>query len=397
MENTMIQEVKEVSETVEKTTKKGNVLLIGNSGVGKSTLINAVLGEDCAATGWGTSGTTKHIRPYEAENVPFRLIDTVGFELSYFKIHAAIREIQKWSEEGAKEGHEDNQINTIWFCVDGTSAKLFPKTIEHLTKAVKMWHSVPIVVVITKSYSKPDRVHNIEMVQHAFAQQKLSANLRKIIPVVASPYVIDEEAAVFAAPDGIEELIDTTIGLLPEGITAAADDISAFKLSRKRALAQSVVGVSTASGVVVGAIPIPFSDAVLLSGIEIAEANVIARIYGIHNDDKSKQFFNSIVEVGTVSLAAKTVISALKAIPGINVGAAVLNAVIAGSIVAALGEGMVYAFEQVYLGHKTVEDVDWVKKILEAKLAHSVVEKVKDVLDQISDTTDKKRNQQDNL
>lgn len=32
--------------------EKGNVLVIGNSGVGKSTLINSILGEDCAKIGW---------------------------------------------------------------------------------------------------------------------------------------------------------------------------------------------------------------------------------------------------------------------------------------------------------------------------------------------------------
>ena len=41
--------------------ERGNVLVIGNSGVGKSTLINAVLGKDRAETGWGLKGTTENL------------------------------------------------------------------------------------------------------------------------------------------------------------------------------------------------------------------------------------------------------------------------------------------------------------------------------------------------
>ena len=39
----------------------GNVLVIGNSGVGKSTLINAVLGIEKAKTGYGISETTNEL------------------------------------------------------------------------------------------------------------------------------------------------------------------------------------------------------------------------------------------------------------------------------------------------------------------------------------------------
>lgn len=65
--------------------RKGNVLVIGNSGVGKSTLINAVLGEEKATTGWGNSGTTDHLEIYENDEIPFRIIDSVGFEPSFLR------------------------------------------------------------------------------------------------------------------------------------------------------------------------------------------------------------------------------------------------------------------------------------------------------------------------
>lgn len=369
--------------------ERGNVLVIGNSGVGKSTLINAVLGENCAVTGYGTSGTTDKLTIYESKSIPFRIIDTIGFEPSFVKERKAISAVKKWSKESVKAGKEDTQINVIWFCVEGTSSKLFPKAIKDLSRATSMWPSVPVIVAITKSYSVPERAQNIEMVHNAFATQKrYSKNLKKVIPVVAQTYLLNDSA--YAAPEGITELIEATNRLLPEGIKAAESDIATFKLDRKRALAHSIVGVATTSAVVVGAVPIPFSDAMILGPVEMAEVNALARVYGINKDEEAKKFLNSIVEVGTVGVAAKAAISALKAIPGINIGAAVINAIIAGSIVAALGEGSIYAFEQVYLGRKTVDDIDWVKKIIESKLSTQFIEKVTEALKKITDKADTK-------
>lgn len=362
--------------------ERGNVLVIGNSGVGKSTLINAVLGEKKAKANWGGRGTTDKLEVYESEAIPFRLIDTVGFEPSFLRAHKAINLVKKWSKQSAKNGKVDNPISVIWFCVDGVAAKLFPETIEHLSKATAMWESVPVIVVITKSFSQPDRAKNIEMIQNAFAKQKRAKNLRKVIPVVAETYVLNETA--FAPPEGIAELIGATNELMPEGIKAGIRDINRFILNRKRGLAQGLIGAATAAAVTVGAVPIPLADATILTPLEVGEINALAGIYGIHKNEESNQFLNSIVEVGTVSVAAKTAISALKAIPGINVAASVLNAVIAGSIVAAIGEGSVYAFEKVYLGEKSLEDIDWVKKVMESKLTSQFLEKVQEAVGKIA-------------
>lgn len=362
--------------------ERGNVLVIGNCGVGKSTLINAVLGEDAAMTGWGTEGTTKELKTYESEKLPFRLIDTVGFEPSWLKGRRAVGAVQKWSKEAAKQGREDNRINLIWFCVEGTTSKLFPQTIRQVTKAISIWKSVPVIVVITKSYSVPDREKNVEMVREAFSAVKKN-NLKAIIPVVAATFVLNDTA--YAPPEGIEALICKTNELMPDGLHAAKADLAGYLLGRKRMLAQGVVSAATVAAATVGAVPVPFPDTLLLSPTEVAEINAIAHIYGVGKKDGYRKFLESIIDVGAVTSAAKLAINALKAIPGMNWGAGVINAVIAGSIVAALGEVSILAFEQIYLGNKTLDDLDWIKKLVEARLSKGFVEKVNQILEKLND------------
>lgn len=371
--------------------EKGNVLVIGNSGVGKSTLINSVLGKEAAKTDWGTHGTTTKLEIYESEGdqVPFRVIDTIGFEPNYLKERRAVGAVRKWSRDCARKGGENGRIDVIWFCVDGTRSKLFAEDIRRMTRAVSMWKSVPIIAVITKSYSVPDREKNIEMIRKAFeGQKKTRNNLREIIPVVAQIYTINDTA--YAPPDGIPQLIDATNALMPEGSRAAAHDLAQFILNRKRVLAQSIVGAATAGAVVVGAVPLPVPDGVILTPTEVMEVNSLAKVYGIEGKAGSKHFLNSIIEAGTVGMVAKSIINMLKAIPGVNIAASVLNAIIAGVIVAVIGEGSIYAFEQIYLGKKSVEDTDWVKKIIESRITETVIGKAKPILEKVSGSSDKK-------
>ena len=212
-------------------------------------------------------------------------------------------------------------------------------------------------------------------------------NIKKIIPVVAETYKLNDTA--YAAPEGITELIDITNNLMPEGIRAAKKDIGKFKLSRKNALSQGLIASATLGGIAVGAIPIPFADAAILSPVEVGLVNGLASIYEIGKNEKSNNFINSIINVGTVSVVAKGALSAIKAIPGINIAASALNAIIAGLFVATIGETSKYLFEQVYLGEKTVEDIDWATKILESKLTNEMVDKFNKVVSKLNGKYDK--------
>ncbi|SFI25546.1 Uncharacterized conserved protein, DUF697 family [Pseudobutyrivibrio sp. OR37] len=157
----------------------------------------------------------------------------------------------------------------------------------------------------------------------------------------------------------------------------------------KRLRAQSIIGIATTVGVVVGAIPIPFSDAVLLNKAENIEVNSIATIYEITKDDKSREFINTIIQVGTASSVISSAASALKAIPGVNLGTGVINAIIAGSIVAVIGESAVFAFEQVSMGKKTIDDLEWLEKVMKSKFAARFTKSVYASFRQISNNAKK--------
>lgn len=366
----------------------GNVLVLGNSGVGKSTLINAVLGERMTGTGYGTVGTTRHLEVFSNNEVNFNLIDSVGFEPDFFKRMQAIKAVQDWSKNSAKAGNENSKINVIWFCVDGTARKLFEQSIDSLARAASVYKSVPIIAVITKSYSRPDRETNIQIVQQAFAGKAgRKLNLKGIIPVVAEIYRIDETA--FAPVDGINELIQLTNDVMPEGLAAAENDIQAYKMDRTNQFAHTLIGASTVSGVVVGAVPIPnpLTDGAILSGIELAEVSGLAKLYGIKKSNQSTSLIQRIVEIGTVSAVARATCGAiLKAIP---VAGWIANAAVAGSFVAAIGEGARYIFEQISLGNKSVADIEWAEDLLNDKLSGQFVDKAKQAFSDLSESSSK--------
>lgn len=67
-----------------------------------------------------------------------------------------------------------------------------------------------------------------------------------------------------------------------------------------------------------------------------------------------------------------------------------LNAIIAGSIIAAIGEGSIYVFEKIYTGEKSMSDIDWVKKVMESKLSSQFIEKVTIIVEKIAKSNNKK-------
>ena len=95
-----------------------NVLLIGNEGVGKSTLINSFLKINEAPTGIGKAVTQKFISYTSKPDNYFRLYDSKGFSIvnDYTE---QLKQIEKFIEEKLKADNQDEFIHCIWYCFTG--------------------------------------------------------------------------------------------------------------------------------------------------------------------------------------------------------------------------------------------------------------------------------------
>lgn len=365
--------------------EKINVLLLGTSGCGKSTLINSILGEEKAKTGTGQA-VTKDISVYEDPDIPFRMIDTVGYEYGFFKQNKIKNDFVKLSKEGVKKNEINKLIHMIWFCIDGTVKRIDQVVLDYIKSITNDWKNVPIIIVFTKSYSDIEIQENIEMANKAIitynATHRKQMDVRDIIPVVAKTYQINENVSV--PPKGLDVLVTRTNELAPEAKRLAESTIKEIDLKLKRNTVNSYVSTGTIAAATVGAVPVSIPDATILVPMQTFMMRGIAKTYGITEESNTNKIIDQIIKIGGTTIAGKALINLLKNIPGFNVAASVINAVVAGVITFAAGEVSAVVFEKMYTGEIDSAGVDWEKEItaLFAQYIPDAVSIINDLLKQ---------------
>lgn len=349
---------------------KANILVLGTSGAGKSTLINAVVGKEVAKVGSGKHSTEK-MEAYEPEGLNFRLIDSRGFEYNFWNTRKTVKDMKTWVADGLKD--KKPRIHMLWFCVDATSKRFTGQTMKTLEEVKKEWKDVPIIVVLTKSFFIAEDEENIEMVKETFRKRAKRTGMPvAIVPVLAQPPKGEN-----ILPRGIEDLVAITEKNLDAAVRDSELAVKKYDLKSKRLKAQALTLGAATSGVAVGAIPISFPDAAILTPIEATLISAIARVYKLdEKDDFTKKLISRIVESGTVGIVAKMALNQLKLIPGFaNLAADALNAIVAGAIIAGIGEAATIIMEKAYLGEINKEDFEWINRVVEDQMG-TIVKKV---------------------
>jgi predicted GTPase len=108
----------EESKKAQRELGQFNILIIGKTGVGKSTLINSVFDKDIAKIGTGRP-ITQEIQQYTKDDCPITIYDTPGLELNQNQANKVKQDVTQIIQE-KKYLDIKEHIHVIWYCVNGS-------------------------------------------------------------------------------------------------------------------------------------------------------------------------------------------------------------------------------------------------------------------------------------
>jgi predicted GTPase len=232
-----------------------NVLVAGNTGVGKSTLVNAIFGDAVAPTGAGLP-VTQDVTLYEAPDVPLNLWDTRGFEAGD---DVAVRAVDAKLAEMRQADEASGQIHVAWLCISAMSSRVEP--IHRRFLADMAARGVPVIVVFTQSYRPmPDEARG------------------QAIPAAAQIAVVAaDEPAFDRKAFGLEALVEATDRVLPEARKTAFAAAQRVQSTLKKSAARRVVAGAAAAAAGTAIAP---GHSAVLSVIQIGMLAKIDSIFG---------------------------------------------------------------------------------------------------------------------
>ncbi|QKS87190.1 DUF697 domain-containing protein [Curtobacterium flaccumfaciens] len=328
-----------------------NLAVVGGTGVGKSSLVNAIFGRDLAKVGKGLP-VTEGVHYYSDEALG--VWDFEGFEIGLSKSPAgSLRDHLKIvASKPTKE-----QISVVWFCVNSTADRLTHADIEIIRELDTA--GLPVVLVLTKvdwektvtgKFKAPEGVQEFQ----AWLEAPTDANGRAVdLPVrsVVLTSVVGKHGK--GAGHGLGDLLVETLALSPDDTKDAFRVAQRLNLPWKRQLARPVIAASASAAAAAAAVPIPIADALTLAPIQLTMMGRIAAIYDL--DFKTMMSVSTVAQLSAQLAGRALARSFIKLLPGAGT---VVSASVAAALTAAAGEGWVRLCEGVHTGKVDISRID---------------------------------------
>ena len=308
-----------------------NLAVFGKTGVGKSTLVNAIFGRDVAATGVG-SPVTRGLVYYRHPDGFLGLYDSEGFETG--TAGDAIVDGLRRLVADHRTRAVDQQIHAVWYLVRWSDRR-FERAQEQFVRELAAL-GLPVIVVMTQVPTRDGEVHP-EAVQFAEYIQSLGLPVSPHGRVVLTNALSDPftQSPVF----GLQTLLDDTYAVIPEVVEAALTAAQMLDVGRKKKAVAAIINQAVVVAAGVGATPIPFADAALLVPNQVTMIARITAAYGLPpNRSRALATAGSVVLTGGATMAGRyAVTSLLKFIPGGAIAGSAISATVAGALTKAVG------------------------------------------------------------
>lgn len=321
-----------------------NLAVIGGTGVGKSSLVNAVFGRDLAKVGVGLP-VTSGLRYYHDDALG--IWDVEGFEIgsSVPPAEQLRSHLKTIAEHPAIE-----QISVVWYCVQSTVPRLTQADIAMIRELDAA--GLPVVLVLTK----------VDWVKNPLnAERSVTRSVQDFIDWLENPVdgggvpiTIPYERVIptstsdkhgKGAGHGLGELVTATLALSPDDEKDAFRIAQRLNLPWKREMARPIIVTAAAAAAGAAAVPLPVASAAALAPIQLGMMGRISTIYEL--DLKTMMSPGALAQLATQITGKALAQSFLKLVPGAG---SVINAGVAGALTAATGEAWMRLCEQVHTG-----------------------------------------------
>ena len=209
-----------------KDQKYANIMIIGKTGVGKSSFLNYLLNSSVSETGKGKP-VTQGFYKYEFENInglPLRIIDSKGLEVEDFAVIK--NNIIEYIKKSFSDSDPMNWLHSIFYCINLKQARLQEEEKKFIND---ICHSISQAVHIVITHCDSLESDNLKEMEK-YIKESLPGNI-SIIKV--NSVVTKKRTGEVVQPFGRDEALETIFRVLWSDIATHTSNSYAAELNHR--------------------------------------------------------------------------------------------------------------------------------------------------------------------